>query len=51
MAELSEAAKEARRAYYREYYHKHKEADKAKQARFWEKMAKKAQEEKNDEQH
>ena len=34
--ELSEAAKEARRAYYREYYQKHKEADKAKSARFWE---------------
>lgn len=34
--ELSEKAKEARRAYYREYYQKHKEADKAKSARFWE---------------
>lgn len=35
--ELSEAAKEARRKYYREYYQKHKEADRAKQAKFWEK--------------
>ena len=41
--ELSEAAKEARRAYYREYYQKHKEADRAKQAKFWERKGKELQ--------
>ena len=43
MAELSEAAKEARRKYYREYYQKHKEADKAKSARFWERKGEELQ--------
>ena len=41
--ELSEAAKEARRKYYREYYQKHKEADKAKSARFWERKGEELQ--------
>ena len=40
---MSEAAKEARRAYYREYYQKHKEADRAKQAKFWERKGKELQ--------
>ncbi len=43
MAELTEAAKEARRAYTNEYYRTHKEQRKESQRRYWERKAEKLQ--------
>ena len=40
---MNEAAKEARRAYKREWNHKNKDKVRAAQARYWERRAEKAQ--------
>ena len=42
MAEMSEAAREARKAYQREWNRKNKDKVKANQARYWERKAAKA---------
>ena len=44
MAEMSEAAREARNAYQREWYRKNKDKAKDSQARYWEHKAAKAKE-------
>ena len=44
MAEMSEAAREARKAYQREWNRKNKDKVKANQARYWERKAAKAKE-------